>query len=154
MASEEASGLDRGIPPLRQPSQLSQEERNERSNALPSNEINNVAFGSRQPSPSLMNPPFPPVPYRPGQVPYDPNMMQQMQAMMQQNQQLQAMLQNRRPDGMETRPPPRASKSKSKKGGYSQRFSTEETDLLLNLIEEQMPMGQECWLKVLNKFNH
>ena len=81
-------------------------------------------------------------------------MVQQMQAMMQQNQQLQAMLQNRRPDGMDTRPPPRASKSKSKKGGYSQRFSTEETDLLLNLIEEQMPMGQECWLKVLDKFNH
>jgi hypothetical protein len=141
------SGKGGEMPPLRQPPQRTAEEDRERQSALPSNQFNEVAFGH---PPQLQfgqqghrSSPLPVM--NPGM--FDPQLMQQqMQMLMHQNHQL--MMQQQGATGR-----PAQSNKNNKKGGQASWFNQEETDLLLDLIEEHLPMGQEGWLTVVDRFN-
>ena len=93
--------------------------------------------------PPLTGMPPPPPTGMPPMGVWDPGYQQFMY------QQYQSMISGSKPVAPVLKP-----KAKKKKtGGFAARFSLEEKNMLLDLIENVLPMGQECWLRVLSDYN-
>ena len=50
-------------------------------------------------------------------------------------------------------PPPNNNNNPGRGGGKAKHFTSDETDLLLQLIKDRLPLGQIAWVALSDEFN-